>query len=172
MFHAPSQIDIFTSAGVTFCVVQSAAFSGLNLAIFSVSRLRLEVEAAGGNLNAGGLLDLRRDSNLTLAAILWGNVATNVLLMLLSQSILNGIMAFFFSTIVITLLGEIIPQAYFSRNALRVTGWFTPVVEFYRLVLFPISKPTAMFLNWWLGPEGISLLRERDFRALNRNAPA
>jgi metal transporter CNNM len=33
-------------------------------------------------------------------------------------------------------------------------------------VLFPIAKPTALLLNWWLGPEGIVLLKERDFRAL------
>jgi hypothetical protein len=32
--------------------------------------------------------------------------------------------------------------------------------------LFPIAKPTAIILNWWLGPEGIAFLRERDFRAL------
>jgi metal transporter CNNM len=33
-------------------------------------------------------------------------------------------------------------------------------------MLFPVAKPTATLLNWWLGPEGITLLRERDFRAL------
>jgi hypothetical protein len=152
--------------GIALCLAQSALFSGLNLAVFSVSRLRLEVEAAGGNPNAATLLGLRRDSNLVLATILWGNVATNVLLTLLSGSVLTGIAAFVFSTFVITLLGEIIPQAYFSRNALRIAGSFTPFLEFYRIALFPIAKPTAIFLNWWLGPEGISLLRERDFRAL------
>ncbi len=151
--------------GIALCLAQSALFSGLNLAVFSVSRLRLEVEAAGGNSNAVNLLGLRRDSNLVLATVLWGNVATNVLLTLLSGSVLTGIVAFAFSTFVITLLGEIIPQAYFSRNALRVAGSFTPFLEFYRIALFPIAKPTAIFLNWWLGPEGISLLRERDFRA-------
>ena len=28
-----------------------------------------------------------------------------------------------------------------------------------------MAKPTAVILNWWLGPEGIAFLRERDFRA-------
>jgi hypothetical protein len=152
--------------GIALCIAQSGVLSGLNLAVFSISRLRLEVEAANGNPNAVKLLHLRRDSNLILATILWANVATNVLLTLLSGSVLTGLAAFVFSTFVITLLGEIIPQAYFSRNALRVAGWFTPLLELYRLVLFPIGKPTAMFLNWWLGPEGVNLLRERDFRAL------
>jgi CBS domain containing-hemolysin-like protein len=90
-------------------------FSNLNLAIFSVSKLRLEVEVAGGNRDAFVLLDLRKDSNLTLATVLWGNVTINVLFTLLSDSVIAGVGAFVFSTIVITLFREIIPQAYFSR---------------------------------------------------------
>ena len=90
----------------------------------------------------------------------------NVLLTLLSDSVLAGIGAFAFSTIVITLFGEIVPQAYFSRNALRMASRLTPLLKVYRVVLFPLAKPTAIILNWWLGPEGIALLRERDFKRL------
>ena len=151
--------------GIAFCITQSAIFSGLNLAIFNISKLRLEVEAVGGNSDAVELLAWRRDFNLTLATVLWGNVTINVLLTLLSDSVLAGIGAFVFSTIVITLFGEIFPQAYFSRNALRMVSRLTPLLKLYQVVLFPLAKPTAIVLNWWLGPEGITLLRERDFRA-------
>ena len=166
MFQDHTQIEAVTWVGIALCIVQAAVFSGLNLAVFSISRLRLEVEAAGGNANAIKLLELRKDANLTLATILWGNVATTVLLTLLSGSILTGGAAFVFSTFAITFLGEIVPQAYFSRHALRVSGRLFPFLAFYRIALFPIAKPTALFLNWWLGPEGIVLLKERDFRAL------
>jgi CBS domain containing-hemolysin-like protein len=108
---------------------------------------------------------LRKDSNLTLATVLWGNVTINVLLTLLSDSVLAGAGAFVFSTIVITLFGEIIPQAHFSRNALRLTARFVPLLKVYQVGLFPVAKPTALFLNWWLGAEGLTFLRERDFRA-------
>jgi metal transporter CNNM len=165
-WHHSLELNILIWVGIALCAAQAALFSGLNLAVFSISRLRLEIEAADGNRNAVKLLGLRSDSNLILATILWGNVATDVLLTLLSGSVLTGIVAFVFSTVVITIVGDVIPQAYFSRNALRAAGRFTPFLEFYRLALFPISKPTAMFLNWWLGPEGVILLRERDFRAL------
>lgn len=166
MLQNQAQAEAMIWLGIALCVVQSAIFSGLNLAVFSISRLRLEIEAAGGNPQAVRLLGLRKDSNLTLATILWGNVSTNVLLTLLSGSVLAGVAAFAFSTFAITFLGEIVPQAYFSRHALRLSGRFAPFLEFYRIVLFPIAKPTALFLNWWLGPEGIVLLKERDFRAL------
>jgi len=140
-------------------------FSGLNLAIFSISKLRLEVEAAGGNRDAFELLALRKDSNFTLATVLWGNVTINVLLTLLSDSVLAGIGAFAFSTIVITLFGEIIPQAYFSRHALRMAARLAPLLKIYQVGLFPVAKPTAIILNWWLGAEGFAFLREQDFRA-------
>jgi metal transporter CNNM len=111
MIHQPFVTSLFIWIGIAFCIVQSAIFSGLNLAIFSVSKLRLEVEAAGDNRDAISLLGLRKDSNLTLSTVLWGNVTINVLLTLLSDSVLAGIGAFAFSTFVITLFGEIIPQA-------------------------------------------------------------
>jgi hypothetical protein len=158
--------DVLVWTGIAFCITQSAAFSGLNLALFSISKLRLEVAAAGGNRDAVKVLELRRDSNLTLATVLWGNVTINVLLTLLSDSVLAGIGAFAFSTIVITLFGEIIPQAYFSRNALRMAARLAPLLKLYQLGLFPVAKPTAIVLNWWLGLEGIRFLHERDFRAL------
>jgi metal transporter CNNM len=151
--------------GITFCITQSAIFSGLNLAVFSISKLRLEVASAGGNIDAVEVLALRKDSNLTLATVLWGNVSINVLLTLLSDSVLAGLAAFVFSTIVITLFGEIFPQAYFSRHALHMVARLTPVLKVYRVLLFPVAKPTSIILNWWLGREGITFLRERDFRA-------
>jgi metal transporter CNNM len=67
---------------------------------------------------------------------------------------------------VITLLGEIFPQAYFARNALRIAARFAVFLKFYQAMLFVVAKPTALLLNWWLGPEAIALFRERDFRIL------
>ena len=76
MNHSPLLTNIAVWVGITFCISQSAVFSGLNLAIFSISKLRLEVEAAGGNRDAVGLLALREYLNLTLATVLWGMFTT------------------------------------------------------------------------------------------------
>ena len=153
-----------TWIGIALCIVQSALFSGLNLAVFSVSPLRLQIAADGGNKDAGRVLELRKDANQILATIIWGNVTTNVLLTLLSDSVLAGIGAFVFSAFAITLLGEIFPQAYFSRNALAMTARFLPFLNFYRFLLYPLTKPTATVLDWWLGTETIAYLREREIR--------
>ena len=166
MTLAPATVIFLTWLGIALCLGQSAIFAGVNLATFSISRLRIEIEANAGNADAIKVRELRRDSNLTLATILWGNVASNVVLTLLSDSVLSGVGAFLFSTFAITFLGEIVPQAYFTRHALQMTARLAPLLKLYAIVLFPVTKPTAMFLNWWLGFEGIRLLRENDIKAL------
>lgn len=153
-----------TWIGIFFCITQSAMFSGMNLALFSISRLRLEVEAHLGNRDAAKILNMRRDSNFLLTTVLWGNVGINVLLTLLSNSVLAGVSAFFFSTIVITFIGEIMPQAYFSRHAMRMASLMAPVMKFYQILLFPAAKPTAKLLDAWLGAEGIQYFREHSLR--------
>lgn len=161
-------VEIATWLGIALCVSQSAMFSGMNLALFSLSRLRLEVEVAAGNNAAAKVLAMRQDSNFLLTTILWGNVGTNVLLTLLSDSVLTGISAFLFSTFVITAFGEIAPQAYFSRNALKVASLLSPLLRLYQMLLFPIAKPSGLLLDVWLGQESIQYFRERNLRELIR----
>lgn len=152
--------------GILFCISQSAMFSGLNLALLSISRLRLEVEAASGNSAAVKILELRQDFNFLLTTILWGNVAINVLLTLLSKSVMAGLTAFFFSTFLITFFGEITPQAYFSRHAMRLGSLLAPVLRFYQWLLYPVAKPSAMVLDWWLGEEAVQYFRESDLHTV------
>ncbi len=159
-------MTIITWTGILFCISQAGMFSGLNLAFFSVGRLRLEVEAARGSIDAKKVLTLRKDANFLLTTILWGNVSVNVLLALLSGSLLSGVAAFLFSTVLITLLGEILPQAFFSRYAVRCASFFAPVLRIYQILLFPVARPTAMLLDRWLGPEAISFFQEKDFHHL------
>ncbi len=128
--------------------------------------MHLEAEEERGSKAARKVLSLRRDANLLLCTILWGNVSVNVLLAQLSDSALNGVYAFLFSTVGITFFGEIMPQAYFSRNALRVGALLTPLLRFYRFLLFPIAKPCALLLDGWIGPEGPCFFRERDLEAI------
>ena len=163
MIGAAFLTHLLTWIGIAFCITQSAIFSGLNLAIFSVSKLRLEVEAAGGNRNAALVLNLRKDSNLTLSTILWSNVTLNVLLTLLSDSVLAGVGAFIFSTFVITFFGELMPQAYFSRNALRMAAPLVPVLKVYQIILFPVAKPAAMILTGGLGLKELPFFESRTF---------
>jgi len=161
-------INVLVWTGILFCISQSAMFSGLNLALLGISRLRLEVEATAGNPAAVKILALREDFNFLLTTILWGNVSINVLLTLLSNSVMVGVTAFLFSTFLITFAGEIAPQAYFSRHAMRMGSLLAPLLCFYQLLLYPVAKPSAIVLDWWLGKEGILYFKESDLRTVIR----
>lgn len=161
-------MTLLTWIGILLCLSQSAMFSGLNLAFFSINKLELEIEARRGNQRAQRVRALREDTNFLLVTILWGNVAVNVLLALLSGSAMGAIAAFLFSTLVITLCAEILPQAFFSRHALRMASLLAPVIRGYQLLLWPVARPTAWVLDRWLGPEAIPFLRERDLHQLIR----
>ncbi len=152
--------------GIVLCFMQSAMFSGLTLGLFGLGRLQLEIRAESGDKAAIRVLALRKDANLLLTTLLWGNVSVNCLLTLLSDSIMTGVVAFVFSTVGITLFGEIVPQAYFSRNALQMGAFFAPVVRLYQKLFYILAKPSAMLLDWWLGPEGITYFQEKSFKIM------
>lgn len=161
--------EALTWLGIALCITQSATLSGLNLAVFRLSRLRLEAAAQEGDSDAQRVLELRKDANFTLVTILWGNVAVNVLLTLLAESVLAGVAAFLFSTVVITFIGEIIPQAYFSRHALRVAALLAPLLRIYQVLLWPVARPVGKLLDRWVGPEGIPWYREAELRDVLRH---
>jgi CBS domain containing-hemolysin-like protein len=158
--------EINTWILIFFCLIQSAIFAGLTIGIFGLGRLKLEIEAEAGNKEAIKILHIRRDSNFLLTTLLWGNVGINVLIALLTDSVLTGASAFIFSTFGITCFGEIAPQAYFSRNALSLGAKLTPLIHIYEFVLYPVAKPTALILDWWLGREKLELFKEQAVRIM------
>jgi metal transporter CNNM len=162
----PGHGGVLVWIGIAFCLSQSATLSGLNLAVFSLSRLRLEAAAEVGDPRARRVLELRRDANFTLVTILIGNVAINVLLTLLADSVMVGVAAFVFSTLGITMVGEILPQAYFTRHALSTASRLTPVLRVYQILLWPVARPVGHLLDRLVGPEGISWLREHELRTM------
>ena len=135
-------------------------FSGLNLACFSVSRLQLEIDASNNNQDAVKVLGFRKDSNFLLTTILWGNVSVNTLLALLSGSVLGGRRGLsVFDRVHNSLRGDhppgvLLPEGVESCRP-AVAG-----LEVLPNAPYPVAKPTAKFLDWWLGPEGVHYLRE------------
>lgn len=133
---------LLTWIGIALCLSQSAMLSGLNLAYFTISKLELKMEAAKGNKHSHRVLALRKNANFLLVTILWCNVAVNVLLALLSGSVMIGVSAFLFSTVIITIFGEIFPQAYFSRDALFNLERFNPYWHCHRPVIVTNGRAT------------------------------
>lgn len=151
---------------IFLCLAQSAIFSGLTIGLFGLSPLRLEIESELKNPYALKVMGLRKDANYLLATLLWGNVAVNTLLALLTDTVMTGVAAFFFSTVGIATFGELLPQAYFSRNALKMGAFLSPLVRFYGIILYPVAKPSAIALDLLLGKEKVEYFKEKAFRTM------
>lgn len=111
----------------------------------SVADLR-RLGAIGDN-KAKKVLPLRQNSHLSLAGILFTNVAANSAVAIYLNQYLIGLVAGFISTILLVIFGEILPQAMFTRNALAICSSLSWLIRLMILITYPLSKPTQLLLD-------------------------
>lgn len=96
-------------------LLMSALFSGLTLGLMSLDITGLEIVMAGDDplqaKYAKEIYPVRKKGNLLLCTLLLGNVAVNSLLSILMAAFTGGTVGFITSTLMIVILGEILPQA-------------------------------------------------------------
>ena len=144
----------------------SGLFSGLTLGLMGLDPFELKRKVKLGNKNAKKIYPLRRRGNLLLSTLLIGNVAVNSTLAVFLGSITAGVIAGFISTALIVIFGEIIPQAVFSRHALKYGSKTTWLVYIFLYLLYPITKPMAMILDKTLGGELPNIYSKHEFRLI------
>lgn len=145
-------MDTLIFALVVFLLITiSAVCSGLNISFMSLDIAELERKAKLGNKQAKRVLPLRRNSHLTLAAILLTNVGAASATPLVIGDAFNGIIAGIASTILLVIFGEIFPQALFTRNAMEFCSHFAPAMRAMVFVTYPLSKPLQLLLDRLFG---------------------
>jgi metal transporter CNNM len=128
-------------------VIVSAVCSGLNVALMALSPADLRRKAKLGDRAARAVLPLRRNTHLTLSAILLTNVAAVSATSLVLESVFYGLVAGVLATLLTVIFGEILPQAYFLRHALAFCGRLAPLLRFMTVITYPISKPLQLLLD-------------------------
>lgn len=142
---------------VTILIGFSAVCSGLNIALMSLDISDLKRKAKLGNHAAKRVYLLRKNSHLSLAAILLTNVAAVSATSLVLESFVGGIIAGAISTLLIVIFGEIMPQALFSRHALIFCARFAPALHTMIFLTYPVSKPLQYLLDRLFGEETTEL---------------
>ncbi|KAG5192642.1 putative magnesium and cobalt efflux protein corC [Tribonema minus] len=149
----------------TYTYLPSLCAGLLSLDIFG-----LEVVSKGGNPKAAvyaeKIIPVRKNGNLLLCTLLLGNVATNTLLSIVMAGLTNGLVGFLLSTTLITIFGEILPQAVCSRHALRIGAYAVPVVKVIMALLWPVCKPLSFVLDRMLGEEVGTIHSRMELREL------
>lgn len=129
----------------------SAIFSGLNVGLMSLDSSSLKRKAKLKNKAAKRILPLRQNAHLSLASILLANVAVISAPSLVLSSWLNGLVAGVLSTLLIVIFGEIVPQALFTRHALKLAALLAPLLKVTILITYPVSKPLQLLLDKLFG---------------------
>ena len=138
--------------GLLFLLFLSGAFSGSETGVYSVSRARIDGEAAKGRRRSKLLRGLLRDDTQLLITLLVGN---NLMLELLTHGFDRGVAAGrvpagtreLFVTLLLTpivfLLGELMPKDLFRRHPHLFLGWATPLISVARALFFPVVWPLS-----------------------------
>jgi len=148
---------VFLVIEVTILVALSAVFSGLNISLMSLDIDDLRRKKKLGNPEAIKVLPFREKTHLSLASILFGNIAVVSAVSLLLGSYLQGLFAGLLSTLLIVIFGEILPQAFFARFALQFCAFFAPFLRLTIVVTYVFSKPIQLLLDKLISPEARNL---------------
>jgi CBS domain containing-hemolysin-like protein len=157
---------LIISIEVLILVLFSALCSGLNIAIMSLDESDLRRKAKLGNKQARRVLPLRKNVHLTLAAILFTNVAAVSATSLVLEHRFNGWIAGILSTLLIVIFGEIMPQALFSKDPLGWCARLAPALYFMRGFTYIVSKPLQLLLDVVFPREGSPLQSRRELGLL------
>jgi metal transporter CNNM len=132
---------------VSLLVLLAAVCSGLNVAVLSLDLPDLRRKAKLGNKQAKRILPLRNNVHLLLGSILFTNVAAASAISILLGDQLNGFVAALISTLLLVILGEVFPQALFSKNALMWSSRFSWLLKTMIAVTYIASKPLQLLLD-------------------------
>jgi len=142
---------------VIILVALSAVFSGLNISLMSLDIDDLRRKKKLGNPEAAKVLPFREKTHLSLASILFGNIAVVSTVSLVLESYLQGVLAGLVSTLLIVVFGEVLPQAFFARFALRFCAFFAPFLRVTIIITYVFSKPIQLLLDKLISPEAANL---------------
>jgi metal transporter CNNM len=132
---------------VIILVGLSAIFSGLNISLMSLDVHDLKRKKKLGDKDAARVLPYREKVHLSLASILFANVAVVSATSLVLEPHFHGLIAGLLSTVLIVIFGEVLPQAFFVRFALRFCATLAPVLQVTIWLTYVISKPLQLVLD-------------------------
>jgi CBS domain containing-hemolysin-like protein len=166
-----------TLAFLIFLIALSGWFSGMEIAMFSLSSAKVKSLVLARKKHSQLLQRLLNNKRRLLAIILLGNNLVNIGAASLATlwaiqkfgsagaGIATGVM-----TILVLIFGEMYPKAWFQIHASKMALFFAPTVYFLQGMCFPIvllMEKTLFILTKGAQPEIVS---EKEFKALSRLA--
>lgn len=163
-------IEVWKVVVSIILIILSGTFSGLTLGVMNIDLIDLHLLIESGSptevARAKKLIPIRKHGNFLLCCLLIGNTTVNSALSIVSSDIFGGLAGFLVSSVIILYIGEIIPQAFCHKHALYVGSHAIPFIRVVQVITFVLSYPSSLFLDWFLGGEGIDLYNKRQLHSL------
>jgi putative hemolysin len=149
---------------VLACILFSAFFSGIEIAFFSVSELKLRAMAESGDGKAKMAHYLRSNPQRLLSTILIGNnlaniaaasLATLIALRMFGSHAVAIVTALL--TLIILIFGEIVPKTLATKHALAVAVWVAYPIYGLEKLLTPILFALEPLIVKLTGGRGLSV---------------
>lgn len=162
---------------LTILLLLSSWFSGMEIAMFSLSSAKVKELVIHKKKNALILQKLLSNKHKLLVIILLGNNLVNIGAASLATvaaveffgnagaGIATGTM-----TLLILIFGEMYPKAYFQLKASKIALMFAPIVYVLQTILYPVVFVLEKLLSFLTGGRVTEKVSEREFRALSRLA--
>lgn len=147
---------------VVVCIFFSALFSGIEIAFFSLSEMKLRALAEAGDGRAKMVYHLRSNPQRLLSTILIGNNLANIAAASLATVIalrLFGSHGVAVATALLTLLvlifGEIVPKTLAAKHALSVVQWVAYPIYWFEKLLSPFLLIIEPLIAKFTGGRGL-----------------
>ncbi|CCE66221.1 hypothetical protein TPHA_0P00630 [Tetrapisispora phaffii CBS 4417] len=166
------QLYLVISIGL---VLLGGIFAGLTLALMGQDEIYLKVIQTSGSPRerqlASSVLDLlAMGKHQILVTLLLSNVITNETLPIVLDRFIGknggGWQAVLFSTVLIVIFGEIIPQSICVKYGLQIGSVLSPYVRLLIYLLYPISYPIAKLLDHILGEDHGTMYKKSGLKTL------
>lgn len=133
-------------------------FNGLNLGLMSLSVEELELlvktsDCPRERKYAKNILPLRKKRNYLLCSILISIALTSSVSILVLDSLVEGLFAGIISTLILCIIGEIIPQAICSKYSLPIGSYTRKFTYFFIYFTCILSYPLSKIVDFVLGKE-------------------
>lgn len=158
-----------------FLLIMSGVFSGAEIALFSLSDVRIRALVDEKRKGSRALADLKDDPETLLITILVGNNVANIGAASVATyaatqafgsagvGIATGVM-----TILVLFFGEIAPKSFAARNAVQLSLLSAPPLRALRRILTPVIVPLDRLLDLVLPQRGpaVPAVTRREIRAM------
>ena len=147
---------IFNILCVLICIASGASAAGLTMGLLSLDSLKLKIKLVTGDAQEKAdvqkLLPVLEDHHFLLCTLLIFNAVANEAMPIFLDALVPSWAAVLVSVTLVLVFGEVVPTATFTGpQQLRIVSTFVPLVRILQTLFYPVAKPMAIALDYFLG---------------------